>query len=41
MLILLTTFRNIKCETRHVFLKHRCPGRQQSKNMAKSLSLKF
>ena len=27
--------------TRHVFVKHGCPRRQQSRNMAKSLSPKF
>ena len=31
----------IKIKTRHVFVKHGCPRRQQSQNMAKSLSPKF
>ena len=31
----------IYLSTRHVFVKHGCPRRQQSQNMAKSLSPKF
>ena len=31
----------VQITTRHVFVKHGCPQRQQSQNMAKSLSPTF